>query len=161
MKSRRDFIKTAGALAATSLLINPFGCMPKKKEDSSKSSDMASAKPNKEIGLQLYTLRKEIAADGLEPTLEKVAKIGYKWVEGFGYENRMFLGKTPHDFKTILNNLGMRMPSTHSVTQVSSAGGKSAIVDQMKATADDAIAAGAEYLVWAFLKEDERKSIDD
>jgi sugar phosphate isomerase/epimerase len=160
MKSRRDFIKTAGALAATGLLLNPFDLSAKNK-GLAHSLLNPGEKGNKEIGLQLYTLRKEIAANGLETILEKVAKIGFKWVEGFGYENRKFLGKTPQEFKTILSNLGMRMPSTHSVTQVSSAGGKSAIVDQMKATAEDSIATGAEYLVWAYLKEEERRSIDD
>ena len=34
-------------------------------------------------------------------------------------------------------------------------------MEKMKATAEDSIATGAEYLVWAFLKEEERKSIDD
>jgi len=161
MKSRRDFIKAAGVLAASSLIVNPFGCAPKKKEETSVSAEAMTAKPNKNIGLQLYTLRNDIAKEGIGPILEKVAKIGYKWVEGFGYENRKFLDKTPQEFKSLLDNLGLKMPSAHCVTQVSTKSGKSAIVDQMKNTADDALATGAEYLVWAFLQEADRKSIDD
>ncbi|HLF34883.1 MAG TPA: sugar phosphate isomerase/epimerase [Cyclobacteriaceae bacterium] len=160
MKTRRDFIKAAGALAASSLLVSPFGCTPKKKDAAATEGDMAAAS-NKEIGLQLYTLRNEIDAEGVEAVLEKVAQIGYKWVEAYGYEGRKFLGKTPQEFKSILGNNGLRMPSTHAVTEVSSSGGKSAIVEQMKTTAEDALATGAEYLVWAFLQEKDRTSLDD
>jgi sugar phosphate isomerase/epimerase len=55
----------------------------------------------------------------------------------------------------------MRAPSVHSVTEVSSSGGKDAIIDQMKSTAEDTLAIGAEYLVWAYLKEEDRQSMDD
>lgn len=96
-KVRRDFLKTAGAFAAGSLIL-PFGCTPKNSGE--KAEDAAATAPvkTKDIGLQLYTLRNEIQTDGLEATLEKVANIGYKWMEAFGYENRKFLGKTPQEF---------------------------------------------------------------
>lgn len=157
-KERRDFLKTAGAFAAGSLII-PFGCAPKKAQET--VAEVITPATPKDIGLQLYTLRNEIQNEGLEVTLEKVSKIGYKWMEPFGYEGRKFLGKTPAEFKQILSNLGMTAPSVHSVTEVSSSGGKEAIIDQMKATAEDAIALGAEYLVWAFLKPEDRTSMDD
>lgn len=157
-KERRDFLRTAGAFAAGSLII-PFGCTPKKAQETV-AEVVAPAQP-KDIGLQLYTLRNQIQTEGLEVTLEKVAKIGYKWMEPYGYEDRKFLGKTPAEFKQILSDLGMSAPSVHSVTEVSSAGGKEAIIDQMKATAEDAIALGSKYLVWAFLKPEDRTSMDD
>ena len=115
---------------------------------------------NKNIGIQIYTLRDQIA-ESLENTMEAVAKIGYKWIEAYGYENRKILGKTPKEFKALLNGLGMTMPSIHSVTEVSSGEGKSAILDAMKVTIEDASEAGTEYLVYAFLKPEERKSMDD
>lgn len=160
MDNRRKFLKTAGAFAAGSLLL-PYGCSPKKQQGESDAEVESTPVAEKKIGLQLYTLRNEIQAQGLQPVLQQVADIGYKWVEGFGYEDRKFLGATPSELKTMLSDLGMRMPSVHSVTEVSSEGGKDAIVEQMKTTADDAISAGAEYLVWAFLQPDERKSLDD
>ena len=158
MEKRRDFLKTAGAFAAGSLIV-PFGCAPKKTQET--VAEIAAPATPKDIGLQLYTLRNEIQNNGLEATLERVASIGYKWMEPFGYEGRKFLGKTPAEFKQILSDLGMSAPSVHSVTEVSSSGGKDAIIDQMKATAEDAIALGSEYLVWAYLKEEDRKSMDD
>ncbi len=160
MDNRRKFLKTAGAFAAGSLLL-PYGCSPKKQQDESETTEESTPVAKKKVGLQLYTLRNEIEEQGLLPVLQQVSDIGYTWVEGFGYEERKFLGATPAELKSMLNDLGMWMPSVHSVTEVSSEGGKDAIVEQMKTTADDAIAAGAKYLIWAFLQPNERQSLDD
>jgi sugar phosphate isomerase/epimerase len=157
MEKRRDFLRTAGAFAAGSLIV-PFGCSPKKAAE---QETAAAPKGPKDIGIQIYTLRNEIEQDGVEAVLEKVAAAGYKWIEPFGYEGRKFLNKTPGEFKQILSKLGITAPSVHSVTEVSSSGGKDAIIDQMKVTAEDAMAIGAEYLVWAYLKEEDRQSMDD
>ncbi|MCG8310844.1 MAG: sugar phosphate isomerase/epimerase [Cytophagales bacterium] len=159
MEKRREFLKTAGAFAAGSLVV-PFGCSPKKTpEDTSEKT--AVPPKNKDIGIQIYTLRNEIGRDGVESVMEKAAKAGYRWIEPYGYEDRKFLKKTPKEFKEMLSGLGMSAPSVHSVTEVSSAGGKDAIVDQMKTTAEDALTLGAEYLVWAYLKPEDRTGMDD
>ena len=158
MERRREFLKTAGTFAAGSLVV-PIGCAPKKSSE--EAAEKAAPAKTKEIGIQLYTLRDQIDADGIEAILKKVADAGYKWIEPYGYEERKFLKKTPGEFQNICADLGMSVPSVHSVTEVSSSGGKDAIIDQMKTTADDAIALGSKYLVWAFLKPEERTSMDD
>ena len=124
---------------------------------------MATPPPakDKEIGIQIYTLRDEIANDGLEITMEMVAAAGYKLIEPFGYENKKYLGKTPAEFKALIESFGMRIPSIHSVMELSSAGGKEDMINNMKITADDAKATGAEYMVWAYLKPEDRTSMDD
>ena len=161
MEKRREFLKTAGAVAAGGLVL-PFGCSPKKAaEDQAASTAVAEPPKSKEIGIQLFTVRNEIENDGLEATMEKIAEKGYKWIEPFGYEDRKFLGKTPQEFKAMIEGLGMRIPSIHSVTELSSEGGKADIVGQMKSTAEDALATGAEYMVWAYLKPEDRTSMDD
>lgn len=159
MEKRREFLKTAGALAAGSLIV-PFGCSPKKAQETAAEKIVSPAKP-KDIGIQIYTLRNEIQKDGLEATMEKVAAAGYKLVEPFGYEGRKYLGKTPQEFKAMIEGLGMRVPSTHSVMELSSAGGKDDMINNMKITAEDAKATGAEYMVWAYLKPEDRTSMDD
>jgi len=160
MKSRRDFLRTASAVAAGGLVL-PFGCSPKKSgEAASAGIEAATEGINKNVGIQLYTVRNEIDKMGIEAVLEKVAGIGYKWMEPYGYEGRKLLGNTPAEFKTILKNNGLTAPSVHSVTEVSSAGGKDAIIDQMKTTAEDALAIGAKYLVWAFLQPADRETLD-
>ncbi len=162
MNKRRDFLKTAGAFAAGSLVV-PFGCTTKKAQDAAVEEVVLTeaSEEKKEIGLQLYTLRNNIAAEGVIPVLEKVAKLGYTWMEGYGYEDRKILGLEPAEMKKVLSDLGMRMPSLHTVTEVSSSGGKDAIIEQMKNTAEDVINVGSEYCIWAYLKEEDRKSIED
>lgn len=157
MKSRRKFIKTAGLMTAGAILTPGISCKPGKQNAGEKTSDMEA---KKDIGIQIYTLRNQID-ESLEKTLEKVAEIGYSWIEAYGYENRKILGKTPTEFKNLVNGLGMTMPSIHSVTEVSSGKGKSAILEEMKVTIEDAKTAGAKYLVYAYLEEEERDSMDD
>ena len=158
MEKRRDFLKTAGAIATGSLVV-PLGCAPDKK--STETVAPAAPPKNKDIGIQIYTLREEIANDGLEVTMEMVAAAGYKWIEPFGYENKKYLGKTPKEFRDIIEGLGMRVPSIHSVMELSSAGGKEDMLNNMKVTAEDALATGAEYMVWAYLKPEDRKNMED
>jgi len=59
----------------------------------------------KPLSIQLYTVR-ELTKDGNHmAVLEKIAKIGYKGVEGHGY------GMTPREFRTAMANLGMEVSS--------------------------------------------------
>src|SRR4029078_3289676 len=61
------------------------------------------------IGLELYTVRDLMATDYVG-VLEKVAGIGYKEIEpANGYGNL-----SPKEFRTLLDRLGLSMPSTHS-----------------------------------------------
>jgi sugar phosphate isomerase/epimerase len=59
------------------------------------------------IGMQLYTVRKEMAQD-FDGTLAKVAAIGYREVEFAGY-----LGRDPKQVKASLNASGLTSPSAH------------------------------------------------
>ena len=166
MKSRRRFIKSAGLVAAGSLLV-PYACSPKRTGEGGDADTVAETSDDllntsgKSVGLQLYTLRNEIQQDGVEATLERVAEIGYTWMEGFGYENGMILGKSPQEFSSIITNLGMSLPSMHAVTELTTEGGKSAIMDAMRKAAEDSKTAGASYLVYAYLQDTERTSLDD
>jgi sugar phosphate isomerase/epimerase len=156
MKNRRTFIKQAGLMSVGALVAPGLACQQGTKKTAEKAAEQAV----KNIGIQIYTLRDKIA-ESLEKTMEGVAEIGYKWIEAYGYENGKILGKSPLEFKTLVNDLGMTMPAIHSVTEVSSGEGKSAILDAMKKTAEDAKTAGAKYLVYAYLKPEERQSMDD
>jgi len=158
MNKRREFLKATGALAAGSLIL-PYGCTSRKKPV--EAEEVVEEVKTKNVGLQLYTLRNEIEAEGVVPVLEKVAKLGYKWMEGYGYENRQILDLAPAELKKVLDDLGMTMPSVHAVTEVSSEGGKDAVVKQMIESVEDVKAVGAEYLVWAFLQPEDRTSIED
>src|SRR5262249_56822066 len=60
------------------------------------------------IGVQLYTVRAEMAKD-FEGSLEKVAAVGYKEVEFAGYYD-----KSPKDVRAALDRYGLAAPSVHT-----------------------------------------------
>ena len=99
------------------------------------------------IGLQLYTVRKELEAD-FEGTLAKVAAAGYREVEFAGYYKH-----TPAEVKAVLARNGLSAPSAHFQSVVSSGGVREAI--------EAAKVIGHEYLVYAYLPAEERRSLDD
>ena len=67
----------------------------------------------RQIGTQLYTVRDAMAKDPLG-TLAKVAKIGFNTVEGATYTGtELFYGMPAAQFKSVLNDNGLEMPSAH------------------------------------------------
>ncbi|MBC7915896.1 MAG: TIM barrel protein, partial [Pyrinomonadaceae bacterium] len=93
MVTRRKFLQHAG-IATGAILLNPF--------------DTMAGKANHKIGLQLYSLNKEIRNDTIKAVLKKVSAAGYKAVETYGYsKSGKFWGLSPADFKQVLidNNL--------------------------------------------------------
>jgi len=155
MKNRRDFIRTTSILTAGSLVIPQFACKSGKKPATKEPLDITEI-----LGLQIYSLRDQISQD-LEGTLKKIAEIGYKNVEGYGYGNRMILGKNPEEFRKIIEDLGMKLPSMHVVTELTTDENRASILDQWKVTVEDMATIDVQYTVYAIIPEEERKSIDD
>jgi sugar phosphate isomerase/epimerase len=115
-----------------------------------KSNLMASiAKTRKlsKIGLQLYTVRRELEKD-FEGTLAKVAALGFNEVEFAGYFNR-----TPQQVKDALAKNNLAAPSVHVLPAV--------LRSSLQQTIDAAKAIGHQYVVCAYLLPEERKSLDD
>ena len=145
--NRRSFLQTS-ALAGTALLLSPslFG--------NNKTS-------KKNIGIQLYSVRDEMKKDPLS-TLKKVAEMGYKNVEHANYVNGKFYGYEPKEFRKILDDLGLAMPSGHTVM-----GGqhydstKNDFTDVWKKTVEDAALLGQKYVVSPWLDVSLRKNFDD
>ena len=145
--NRRSFLQTS-ALAGTALLLSP--------------SLFGNNKTNKKnIGIQLYSVRDEMKKDPLG-TLKKVAEMGYKNVEHANYVNGKFYGYEPKEFRKILDDLGLAMPSGHTVM-----GGqhydytKNDFTDVWKKTVEDAALLGQKYVVSPWLDISLRKSFDD
>ncbi len=99
------------------------------------------------IGLQLYTLRDELAKDA-PGTIRKVAEIGYKEVEV--YE---FYGLSAAKFRQLLQTNGLTAPSAHYMT-------KHLGPDWEKHIAF-AKEVGIKYMVNAILEPEEHRSLDD
>ena len=153
MTSRRSFLKTAAAVS-TGLLIAPNLFAGNNKKG------VLAANHKREIGVQLYTVRDLMAADPIG-TLAKVAKTGYKNVEGATYTGtELFYGMPPAQFKQVLDDNGLQMPSGHYVLGQSMPNAKGTISNDWQKAVDDAAAVGLNYMVCAYLFDTERGNID-
>lgn len=142
--NRRQFLLTSTLAASATFLNRPD----------------AWAQSSKKIGLQLYTLR-ELMAKEPDATLRKVAEIGYKEVESFGYGDGKFLGKTPKEYGALLKSLGLTAPSGHYMTGNVMMKGEGTLTNNWKRAVDDAAEIGQKYMVCAYLFPPERTKLDD
>ncbi len=98
MNSRRTFIKQSALLAASVAVMPNIACTPTQR---------------KEIGIQLYSLRDIIDKD-VKGIIGKIAEIGYKQVETFGYTKKSgFWGLDAQSFSELLKQNGLNSPSGH------------------------------------------------
>ncbi len=145
MTTRRSFLKTT-AMVSTGLLLAP--------------KLFAFAK-KRQIGTQLYTVRDAMAKDPLG-TLAKVAKIGFNTVEGATYTGtELFYGMPAAQFKSVLSDNGLEMPSAHYVLGESMPQAKGTLTNDWKKAVDDAATVGLKYMVCAFLFDTERGNLDN
>ena len=145
--SRRNFIKqSALVLAATSL----------------STRSLFAAKPGQElVGLQLYSVRAEMKSDPLG-TLKQLSAMGYKHVEHASYSDRKFYGYGAKEFKKILSDLGMEMPSGHTVLGSKHwDASKKDFTDLWRHTVEDAAIAGQQFVISPSLDKEYWKTGDD
>ena len=76
---------------------------------------LSSLAQDKYGGLALYTVRDEMKTNPKE-VLQKVADIGYKYIESAGYDNGKFYGMSPLEFRNYLEEIGLTPMSTHQGT---------------------------------------------
>lgn len=139
-RTRRQFLKTASlALAGAALplhrcshLISPTLPPP---------------------GLQLWSLREDMARNP-QATVKAVAELGYRTVEGYGFENGRIYNLPLSDFVKMLRDAGLSMTSVHRSFAVKDYDpvGKSLTYDARQ-DLDLAAAAGLQYLVWAWVND--------
>jgi len=145
--SRRSFIqKSAVLLAGTALL--------------SKAA-FAAVKPGEIVGLQLYSVRDDMKKDP-KGTLTQLAKMGYTHVEHANYIDRKFYGFSAKEFKKVLDDLGLKMPSGHTVMGKNHwDAAKKDFTDAWKYTVEDAAYMGQKYVISPWMDESMRKTYDD
>ena len=86
--SRRMFLKTSTLVAGGTILF---------------SNEIFAAKKQKGIlGIQLYSIRDDMKKDPLG-SLQKLARMGYRFVEHANYVDRKFYGYPVTEFKKILD----------------------------------------------------------
>lgn len=146
-QSRRTFIKQS-ALAVTAAGIVPQFLF-------------AAENAKRILGLQLYSVRDEMKKDP-SGTLKLLAAMGYKYVEHANYVDHKFYGYTQPEFKSLLDGLGLKMLSGHTVMRPDHWDAtKKDFSDDWKKTVEDAAAMGQKYVISPWLDQSLRKTYDD
>lgn len=120
MTTRRAFIKDSSFIAMGAALLPSFA---------------NDAKKVKNIGVQLYTFRKEMAADA-RGTLRQIAALGIKQIESARSDKGNYYGLTPAGMKQQCKDLGMTLRSGHVHLD-----------NKWEQTMNEAAEAGQEYLI--------------
>jgi sugar phosphate isomerase/epimerase len=95
-------------------------------------------------------------------TLQKLAAIGYQYVEHANYVNRKFYGYSAAEFKKILDGLGMKMLSGHTVMNKNHwDAAANDFTDAWKYTIEDAAIAGQRYVISPSMDAKSRRDADD
>lgn len=127
MKSRRSFIKQTAFTGAGALILPGF-------------IKMHNAAPKlKKVGVQLYSVRKEMMAGALA-TLNKLGQFGYQEIESAQSEKGNYYGLAPKEIKKILKDQGMTLRSGHTH-----------IDKNWQKSIDEAAEAGQEYIICSVL----------
>ena len=141
MNTRRNFIKQSGLLTA-GLMMDPSDLLKKQKN----------------VGIQLYSVRDEIFKDP-KSVIKKIAAAGYSEVEMFGLsaENK-FYGLTVKEFAQLLKDNKLKSPSGHYMPEkFLFENGKG---DDVKNFCEVGNALGNKYIIIPWMKEERRKTID-
>lgn len=103
-------MKTIIILATVLLLLSPSVLKAE--------TNQQTTPPKKDIALQLYSLRDDIAKD-YTGTIKKAGTMGYTAIEAAGYGNGKFYGRKPEEFKSDIEAVGMKVLSSHTTKQLS------------------------------------------
>jgi len=134
--NRRDFLRTGSLLAAGTMILPSFSW----------------AKSTMKPGLQIYSVRNQLKED-FEGTLEYVAKVGYKHIEGYGLgTDGKFLEKiSAKHYAKVITDLGMELKATHcSYTDAAEA---QKMIDAARET-------GMEHMIVPHTPEEVRQTAD-
>lgn len=146
-QSRRQFIANSSLAVAGAVILPGMIAAKGKKKDTI-------------LGLQLYSVRDDMKKDPLG-TLKKLSAMGYRNVEHANYVNRRFYGYAPKEFKKVLDDLGLKMPSGHTVlTAKHWDAAKNDFTDEWKHTVDDAAILKQKYVISPWMDENLRKDYD-
>ena len=139
--NRRTFIQTTGSAAAGAVLA---------ARGAHASLPNAAKPPLSRIGLELYSVRREMAKD-FDGTIAAVRRIGYTDVELLWSFNNF--GKSPAEVKAALQREGLRAPSAHL--------SPTAILVGWERRLEIARTLGHDYLIVPSLTADTSRTLDD
>lgn len=142
---KRNILTIILIIAVSGVIITVFdSCKPKQKY----------------IGLQLYSIRDSIRND-VPAAIEKVANMGYKFVEPAGYGDGQFYGMSPADFKGLCEKNGMVVISSHTSRPLPDSTNYDQIMEWWDACIDAHVAVGAKYIVQPSMGHSAYESIEN
>jgi len=106
METKREFLKKLGLLTIGGMV---GGAVTPSMASESKS---VSSARKKSIGLQLYSLGRELT-DDVPNGLKKVVKIGYSTAEMAGYRDGKMYGYEMSEFKKLADDAGLDLTGSH------------------------------------------------
>ncbi|HEX6847382.1 MAG TPA: sugar phosphate isomerase/epimerase, partial [Chitinophagaceae bacterium] len=121
---RNEFLKLSGGLALAGLA--------SKSGFAALTSEAAKVK---NFGIQLWSVRDDMGKDA-KGTLKQLASYGYKQIESFEGAKGMFWGMSNAEFKSYMDELGMKIIASHCD-----------IDKDFEKKAADAAAIGMKYLI--------------
>ncbi len=142
METKREFLKKLGLLTVGGMV---GGVISPATASETKSNLFA---PKKSIGLQTYSLGKELTED-VPGGLKKVAQIGYSTIEPAGYRERKMYGFEMTEFRKIAEDAGLKVTGSHVNPPVRKYSGenKNEIADFWKAAVEDHVKCGVKTIV--------------
>ncbi len=145
--SRRTFIKTGALAFAATAFMN--------------RSLLAAGLKADMVSVQLYSVRDDMAKDPLG-SLKQIAAMGYKNVEHANYVDHKFYGYPAKEFRKIVDDLGLKMQSGHTVLGTDHWDAtKKDFSDSWKKTVEDAAVMGQRFVISPWMDEKFRKTYDD
>ena len=152
METKREFLKKLGLLTVGSVVA---GSVSPAIASESKNSISAA---KKSVGLQLYSLGRELTSD-VPAGLKKVVDIGYTTAECAGYREGKMYNYEMEDFSKIAKDAGLNITGTHVNPPVRKYTKENAgeIADFWKKTVEDHLKLGVKTVVQPGMPEMETK----
>lgn len=156
MSNRRDFLKNISLFTAGSFLAGKASAAPVLSQPAS----VPGAAANKKIGLQIYSLQKELY-DDLPKRMKEVKAMGYTDLELAGYNKGKIGDVDMMEFKKMADDAGLKIISSHVNPSVEGVPFlrkytrelMPKIEEYWKVTADDHAKLGCKYLIQPMMPE--------
>ena len=114
----------------------------------------------KNIGLQLYSIRDSINRD-VPAAIEKVADMGYTFVEMAGYRDGKFYGMDPAEFSALCQKNGLQVLSSHTGRSIPDSAGYEEAMAWWDQCIDAHYAAGVKFIVQPSMDRSAYESIEN
>jgi len=142
---KRNLIKAVLLIGVCGLFVSSF------------YSFKASA-PQKNIGLQLYSVRDSIRKN-VPGAIQKVGAMGYTFVEAAGYNNGKFYGLPPAEFQALCEKNGLKFLSSHTGQPLPDSANMVKVMAWWDECINAHVAAGVKWIVQPFMGDNAYKSL--